>query len=185
MKEQQNSVHWLAKVAVFCTFWFLLWLTLSVMLLLELITTPAGGEDNGFYFVLLVIFGAFTAWTAYKGRKRVKLLGHGQRVKVSLSSEVYEVTSSTPDVVSSRNKRYHYQFKVNGKTYKNTLYSKPFLKEAIEVVYDPNNPDINEPLFSLAVYFDAEKKTWYANIGRMLLRVVLVVALFVIIAIWS
>jgi len=104
---------------------------------------------------------------------------------VSLKTEVYEVTSSTPDVVSSRNKRYHYQFKVNGKTYKNTLYSKPFLKEAIEVVYDPNNPDINEPLFSLAVYFDAEKKTWYANIGRMLLRVVLVVAVFVIIALWS
>src|SRR5690606_32481554 len=140
MKEQQNSVHWLAKVAVFCTFWFLLCLTLSVGLLLELITTPAG-EDNGLYFVCLVIFGALTVWIALRGRKRVKLLVHGQRVKVSLKSEVYEVHSSTPEVVSSRNKRFHYQFKVGGKTYKNTLYSRPWRKEAIEVMYNVTNPE--------------------------------------------
>ncbi|WP_432776195.1 hypothetical protein AAFJ72_04270 [Brevibacillus gelatini] len=180
MENQLNRVHWLAAVAAFCSFWFLLWFTLFIMFLLELITLTEGHEDLTWYSVCLVLFGIFTLMTAFRGWSRLQLLRHGRRVTVGLDTEEYEVYDEHTTI---RNKRYHYQFKAKGKTYKNTIYFRPIRKGAIEIIYNVNKPEDNAPIFHLPVYFNASKNAWYASIWRVVLRLAILVAIFVYVSI--
>jgi sensor histidine kinase YesM len=168
-----RKLHWSAVVAAGCSYWLLAWLFLIASTLFEI--SLAEGDNSGLRSTVY-LFGVFALWSAYRGIRRLVLLGNGGIITAEVfkeSHESYDINSGSTGKVSYKS----YRYKVNGEVYTNTMILSTTLIgiQELEIVYHTGKPSYSLPISRLRVRFNRSAKQWQSSMGLAVPRLTLLV----------